>query len=134
MEAAFRIATFERSRLPELAPALRFLPVKDQPKLAAAIDRAARRADLSRPRALLSAAVRREPARPTGRSPCSCAARRAALLALALLAGPLLAGCSGGSSSESAPDLLAHAKRTLDDAKSAHFVLDSEGAPTPAPS
>jgi lipoprotein LprG len=55
--------------------------------------------------------------------------RGAALLALALLAGPLV-GCSGDSSSESAPQLLAHAKRTLDDAKSAHFVLDSTGAPT----
>jgi hypothetical protein len=54
--------------------------------------------------------------------------RGAALLALALLAGPLV-GCSGGSSSESAPQLVAHAKRTLDDAKSAHFVLDSKGAP-----
>ncbi len=53
----------------------------------------------------------------------------AALLALALLAGPLLPGCGGDSSSESAPDLLAHAKRTLDAADSAHFVLDSEGAP-----
>ena len=53
----------------------------------------------------------------------------AALLALALLAGPLMTGCGGDSSSESAPDLLAHAKRTLDAADSAHFVLDSEGAP-----
>ena len=34
---AFRIATFERSRLPELEPALGFLPVKDQPVLAAKI-------------------------------------------------------------------------------------------------
>jgi hypothetical protein len=59
----------------------------------------------------------------------SLRARSAALLALALLAGPLLSGCSGGTSSESAPDLLAHAKRTLDDAKTAHFVLDSKGAP-----
>ena len=53
----------------------------------------------------------------------------AALLALALLTGPLMTGCGGDSSSESAPDLLAHAKRTLDAADSAHFVLDSEGAP-----
>jgi hypothetical protein len=51
------------------------------------------------------------------------------LLALALFAGPVLAGCSGGSSEESAPDLLAHAKHTLDEADSAHFVLNSEGAP-----
>jgi len=53
----------------------------------------------------------------------------AALLALAMLAGPLMTGCGGDSSSESAPDLLARAKRTLDAADSAHFVLDSEGAP-----
>jgi MOSC domain-containing protein YiiM len=36
---AFRIATFDKHRLPELAPALAFLPVKDQPKLAAKIER-----------------------------------------------------------------------------------------------
>ena len=52
----------------------------------------------------------------------------AALVALALLAGPLTA-CSGNATSESAPQLLAHAKRTLDDAKTAHFVLASTGAP-----
>jgi MOSC domain-containing protein YiiM len=34
---AFRIVTSEQSRLPELVPALSFLPVKDQPKLAARI-------------------------------------------------------------------------------------------------
>jgi lipoprotein LprG len=55
--------------------------------------------------------------------------RGAALLALAVLAGPVLVGCSGDSSSESAPDLLAKAKTTLDAADSAHFVLDSNGAP-----
>jgi hypothetical protein len=55
--------------------------------------------------------------------------RGIALLALTLFAGPVLAGCSGGSSEESAPDLLAHAKHTLDEASSAHFVLSSEGAP-----
>ena len=38
VETAFRIATAERSRLPELAPALHHLPVKDQPKLRAKID------------------------------------------------------------------------------------------------
>jgi len=38
VERAFRIATFEKSRLPELAPALQLLPVKDQPKLRAKID------------------------------------------------------------------------------------------------
>ena len=36
---AFRIAMTERSRLPELAPVLPFLPVKDQPKLAAKIEK-----------------------------------------------------------------------------------------------
>ena len=39
VETAFRIALTERSRLPELAPALRFLPVKDQPKIAARIEK-----------------------------------------------------------------------------------------------
>lgn len=56
--------------------------------------------------------------------------RGAPLLALVLLTGQLLAGCSGGdSTSQTAPELLAQAKTTLDDAKSAHFVLDSKGAP-----
>ncbi|SDY08096.1 MOSC domain-containing protein YiiM [Modestobacter sp. DSM 44400] len=36
---AFRIAMTEKSRLPDLAPALHHLPVKDQPKLAATIER-----------------------------------------------------------------------------------------------
>jgi LppX_LprAFG lipoprotein len=48
------------------------------------------------------------------------------LLTVALLA---LTGCSGGGDGESAPDLLARAKTTLDDASSAHFVLESENAP-----
>jgi hypothetical protein len=52
------------------------------------------------------------------------------LVALVTLAVPALAGCSGESDTESAPDLLAHAKHTLDEASSAHFVLGSEGAPT----
>ena len=51
------------------------------------------------------------------------------LLAAALVAVPVLTGCSGGDDGESAADLLAHAKATLDEAESAHFVLDSEGAP-----
>ena len=51
------------------------------------------------------------------------------LLALVLVAGPALAACSGGGSDESAPDLLARAKKTLDSASSAHFVLDSRNAP-----
>jgi MOSC domain-containing protein YiiM len=42
VERAFRIATFEKSRLPELALALRYLPVKDQPKLGARIEARAR--------------------------------------------------------------------------------------------
>jgi hypothetical protein len=50
------------------------------------------------------------------------------LLALALIAVPGLAACGGGSD-QSAPDLLAHAKQTLDETESLHFVLDSEGAP-----
>ena len=54
----------------------------------------------------------------------------ARLLALALLAVPGLSACSGGESdTESAADLLAHAKRTLDQTESLHFVLESEGAP-----
>ncbi|MCW2684421.1 MAG: uncharacterized protein JWP33_2334 [Blastococcus sp.] len=45
VERAFRITMTEKSRLPELAPALRFLPHKDQPKIAARIEaRAARTA------------------------------------------------------------------------------------------
>ena len=51
------------------------------------------------------------------------------LLALALVVGSVLAGCSGGASEASAPELLAHAKHTLDETSSAHFVLSSEGAP-----
>jgi MOSC domain-containing protein YiiM len=39
VETAFRITTTQKARLPELAPAIHFLPVKDQPKLAAQIDR-----------------------------------------------------------------------------------------------
>ncbi|WP_448624605.1 LppX_LprAFG lipoprotein [Geodermatophilus sp. URMC 64] len=45
-----------------------------------------------------------------------------------LLALVVLTACGGGSD-ESAPDLLDRAKTTLDDAKSAHFVLASDGAP-----
>ena len=52
-----------------------------------------------------------------------------AVLALGLLLGTGLAGCSGGGPEESAGDLLARAKQTLDEAESVHFVLDSEGAP-----
>ena len=55
--------------------------------------------------------------------------RGAPLLALVVLAGTMLAGCGGDSSSESAPDLLAKAKSTLDAADTAHFVLESSGAP-----
>jgi MOSC domain-containing protein YiiM len=38
VEGALRIVMTQKSRLPELAPALRYLPVKDQPKLRAKID------------------------------------------------------------------------------------------------
>ena len=53
----------------------------------------------------------------------------APLLALALLAVPALTACSGGDDTGSAADLLAHAKHTLDETETLHFVLDSEGAP-----
>jgi MOSC domain-containing protein YiiM len=39
VETAFRIATFEQARLPELLPALNFLPVKAQAKMAAKIEK-----------------------------------------------------------------------------------------------
>ena len=65
------------------------------------------------------------------------ALRRAvlALLALILLTAPALSACGGGGgggggSGETAPQLLARAKTTLDKAASAHFVLTSSGAPT----
>jgi lipoprotein LprG len=52
------------------------------------------------------------------------------LLVLALLAVPVLTACGGAAEEEeSASDLLARAKSTLDEASSAHFVLDSEGTP-----
>ena len=51
------------------------------------------------------------------------------LVALALLAAPALAGCGGGSD-ESPSQLLSRAKTTLDDARSVHFLLDSDNAPT----
>jgi len=54
--------------------------------------------------------------------------RAVTLLAVVLFAGPGLVACSGGSD-ESAPDLLARAKKVLDEASSVHFVLDSENAP-----
>ncbi|GAA3163793.1 hypothetical protein GCM10010531_14840 [Blastococcus jejuensis] len=56
--------------------------------------------------------------------------RRAAFLVTTALAAAVLAGCGGGDPEESAADLLARAKTALDDASSAHFVLDSENAPT----
>jgi lipoprotein LprG len=47
-----------------------------------------------------------------------------------LAAVVVLAGCGGSDEpEETGADLLARAKTTLDDASSAHFVLDSEGAP-----
>jgi MOSC domain-containing protein YiiM len=38
VERAFRIVMTQKSRLPELLPALQYLPVKDQPKIRAKID------------------------------------------------------------------------------------------------
>ena len=55
--------------------------------------------------------------------------RRTGATLLAALVLAATAACSGGSD-ESAPDLLAHAKKTLDAASSAHFVLTSDGAPS----
>jgi hypothetical protein len=58
------------------------------------------------------------------------------LLALVLLAVPVLTACTGddgAARTESATDLLAHAKHTLDEATSLHFVLGSEGAPQTGP-
>jgi len=53
-----------------------------------------------------------------------------ALLVLALLAVPALTACGGGADDgASAAELLADAKRTLDETDSLHFVLGSEGAP-----
>jgi MOSC domain-containing protein YiiM len=45
VEAAFRITTTQKARLPELAAAVRYLPVKDQPKIAAKIAARTRAAD-----------------------------------------------------------------------------------------
>ncbi|RZU30932.1 LppX_LprAFG lipoprotein [Blastococcus saxobsidens] len=53
-----------------------------------------------------------------------------ALISLALLAGPALVGCGSEEPEESAADLLGRAKEHLDETSSAHFVLDSEGAPS----
>jgi hypothetical protein len=56
--------------------------------------------------------------------------RRAGVaLACALLAGPVLAACGSDEPAESAEELLERAREALDEAESAHFVLDSEGAP-----
>ena len=51
------------------------------------------------------------------------------LLALSVLAVPVLTACGAGEPEESATELLARAKTTLDEASSAHFLLTSEGAP-----
>jgi hypothetical protein len=40
---AFRAMTTQKSRLPQLAPAVAHLPLKDQPKLAAKLERLAAR-------------------------------------------------------------------------------------------
>jgi hypothetical protein len=54
---------------------------------------------------------------------------RTTVLALALLLAPALASCSS-EPEEPASDLLERARTTLDDAQTAHFVLDSDGAPS----
>jgi hypothetical protein len=54
---------------------------------------------------------------------------RTTVLALALLLTPALTSCSS-EPEESASDLLERARTTLDDAQTAHFVLDSDGAPS----
>src|SRR3954451_9557986 len=55
----------------------------------------------------------------------------APLLALVLLLLAAAAGCSSsGGSTTSAADLLSRAKKTLDAADSAHFLLTSDGAPS----
>jgi hypothetical protein len=54
---------------------------------------------------------------------------RTTVLALALLLAPALASCSS-EPEEPASDLLERARTTLDDAQTAHFLLDSDGAPS----
>ncbi|SDY08116.1 lipoprotein LprG [Modestobacter sp. DSM 44400] len=54
--------------------------------------------------------------------------RGTALAILAILAVPAFAACSSDPA-ESATDLLARARTTLDDTRSVHFVLESTGAP-----
>ena len=115
--------------MPELAPALTHLPMRDQPKVDAPRSPHGPAPRLSVGGALLSAAVRREPARRDGEVVMSMRRRGVALLAPALLAAAVLSGCGGGEPEESAGDLLSRAKTTLDDAESAHFVLTSENAP-----
>src|SRR3954447_21716591 len=56
--------------------------------------------------------------------------RRAGAPLLAVLLLAAVTACSGGGSTESASDLLDRAKKTLDAADSAHFVLTSDGAPS----
>ena len=51
------------------------------------------------------------------------------VLALALLLAPVLVACSS-EPEESAADLLERARTTLDETRTAHFVLDSDGAPS----
>ncbi|WP_369137314.1 LppX_LprAFG lipoprotein [Modestobacter versicolor] len=54
---------------------------------------------------------------------------RTTVLALVLLLAPVVTACSS-EPEESATDLLDRARTTLDEAATAHFVLDSEGAPS----
>jgi hypothetical protein len=54
---------------------------------------------------------------------------RTTVLALAVLLAPALTSCSS-EPQESAGDLLERARTTLEEAQTAHFVLDSDGAPS----
>ena len=56
--------------------------------------------------------------------------RAAGFVTGVVIAVPLVAGCGAGEPEETADQLLARAKTTLDEADSLHFVLTSEGAPT----
>ncbi len=56
--------------------------------------------------------------------------RAAGFVTGVVIAVPMVAGCGGGEPEETADQLLARARTTLDEADSLHFVLTSEGAPT----
>ncbi len=56
--------------------------------------------------------------------------RAAGFVTGVVIAVPMVVGCGGGEPEETAEQLLARARTTLDEADSLHFVLTSEGAPT----